>query len=56
MIITHAQSPSGQRRIYLGGKSSLECWIEPRADGSGWTFHLDRAVTGTQLTSEEERS
>ena len=39
MIITHTQNADGQRRIYLGGKSSLEYWIEPKHDSTGWTFH-----------------
>lgn len=41
MIITHTQNQAGYRRIYLGAKFSLECWIEPQADGRAWTFHYD---------------
>jgi hypothetical protein len=55
MIITHTQNANGQRRIYLGGKSSLECWIEPKDDNKAWTFHLDRAVTGNQLTEDDTK-
>lgn len=55
MIVTHAQNASGQRRVYLGGKSSIECWIEPAADGRSWTFHLDTAATGISLDSDDRR-
>jgi hypothetical protein len=43
MIITHTQNASGQRRVYLGAKSSLECWVEPAADNIAWSFHTDTA-------------
>ncbi len=56
MIVTHTQNAQGQKRLYLGGKSSLECWIEPDADGISWTFHAVDAVTGTLLTDEDRRS
>lgn len=56
MIVTHTQNAAGQQRIYLGGKSSLECWIEPNSDKIGWTFHVDVAVTGNQLTEAEKRT
>lgn len=41
MIITHTVSEDGHRRIYLGVKLSIECWLEPHADGKGWGFHYD---------------
>lgn len=41
MIVTHTVNPQGHRRIYLGGKASIECWIEPAADGKAWSFHLE---------------
>lgn len=56
MIVTHTQNASGQRRVSLNGKSSLECWIDPQADGRSWTFHLAEAVTGNVLSSDEQRS
>ena len=55
MIVTHAQNAEGHRRIYLGGKASIECWIEPKADGVTWSFHLDTAATGTQLDPDQQR-
>lgn len=55
MIVTHTQAANGQRRIYLGGKASLECYIAPRADGQGWTFHLDDAVSGNELSDVDRR-
>lgn len=56
MIVTHTQNANGQRRIYLGGKGSLECWIDPRSDGPGWTFHITEAVTGNPITPEDQRA
>lgn len=45
MIVTHAINGDGHRRVYLGGKASIECWIEPLADGVAWSFHIDSAPT-----------
>jgi hypothetical protein len=41
MIITHTINDQGHRRVYLGGKSSIECWIEPKADGVAWSFRCE---------------
>ena len=54
MIVTHTQNADGQRRVYIGGKGSLECWIEPQPDGGGWTFHMDEAVTGQSLGPDDK--
>jgi hypothetical protein len=56
VIITHTQNTNGQRRIYLGGKSSLEAYIVPAADNIGWTFHLENAATGNQITEADKRA
>jgi hypothetical protein len=56
VIVTHTQNATGQRRIYLGGKSSLEAYIEPKADNIGWTFHVDQAVTGNQLSDTDTKA
>lgn len=56
MIVTHTQNARGERRIYLGGKGSLECWIEPKADGTGWGFHMADAVTGNALNQDDKRT
>lgn len=56
MIVTHTQNAQGQRRLYLGGKSSLECWIEPDEDGTHWQFKALDAVTGNDLTDDERRA
>lgn len=56
MIITHTQNADGARRVYLGGKGSVECYIVPAADNRAWTFHLDPAVTGNVLTPEDLRT
>lgn len=45
MIVTHTISGDGHRRVYLGGKASIECWIEPLGDGVAWSFHIDSAPT-----------
>lgn len=56
MIITHTQNAEGQRRVYLGGKGSLEAWIDPRADGRSWTFHLEDAVGGQPLSDADKKA
>lgn len=55
MIITHAQNVAGDRRVYLGGKGSLECWIEPAGEGR-WSFHVDEAVTGNSISNDDKRA
>ena len=55
MIITHAQSQDGYRRIYLGAKFSLECWIEPKDDGRGWTFHYDASAGASHMAPGDMR-
>ncbi|MEQ1670135.1 MAG: hypothetical protein ABL893_04685 [Hyphomicrobium sp.] len=55
MIITHTQNAQGQHRVYLGGKGSLECWIEPEADKRAWIFRLEEAVTGNRLSDDDKR-
>lgn len=56
MIVTHAQSADGRQRVYLGGKGSLECWIEPADDARSWTFHLEAAVTGNAVSDDDRRT
>lgn len=56
MIVTHTQNAAGQSRVYLGGKGSLECWIEPTADNRAWCFHLEEAVCGNQLSDDDKRT
>jgi hypothetical protein len=56
MIVTHCQNIHGERRIYLGGKGSIECYIAPADDGRTWTFHLDTAVTGQHLEPDQQRA
>lgn len=56
MIVTLTESTDGQRRVYLGGKASLECYLAPRDDGVGWTFHLEEAVTGNKISANEKRN
>ncbi|MGE3916618.1 MAG: hypothetical protein AB7F78_13055 [Hyphomicrobiaceae bacterium] len=55
MIVTFTRNADGLERVYLGGKGSLECWIEPKTDKTGWTFHLDEAVTGNRLSDADRR-
>ncbi|HRD74672.1 MAG TPA: hypothetical protein PK264_01855 [Hyphomicrobiaceae bacterium] len=55
MIVTHTQNATGQRRVYLGAKASLECWIEPKADGT-WSFHIADAVAGIELGDATRRT
>lgn len=56
MIVTHTTNPEGHRRVYLGGKSSLECWIEPLADGISWSFHLETAPGRYPLRDDQRRA
>jgi len=56
MIVTHTQNAAGQRRVYLGGKSSLECWITPHDDGKGWRWNADHAVSGNPLSADDARA
>lgn len=56
MIVTHTQNPQGYRRVYLGGKASVECWIEPAADGIAWSFHMDTAPTMYPLPADTMRA
>lgn len=56
MIITHTVNAKGQRRVYLGGKSSLECWVEPLTDGSQWSFRLETAVAGNPISAAEQKA
>jgi hypothetical protein len=55
MIVTHTLNAQGHRRVYLGGKASVECWIEPAADGIAWSFHLNTAPTRYPLSDDVMR-
>lgn len=55
MIVTHTRNAHGQRRVYLGGKGSLECWIDPDDTGTGWRLHIAEAVTGLPLSEGTQR-
>ena len=54
MIVTCTQNASGHRRVYLGAKMSLECWIEPKPDGT-WSFHMDDAISGIPADTSTKR-
>lgn len=56
MIVTHTRNAHGHRRVYLGGKASVECWIEPAADGVAWSFHIDTAQTAYPLPDNTLRA
>lgn len=56
MIVTHTRNAQGHHRVYLGGKASVECWIEPAADGIGWSFHMDTAPTTYPLQDDTMRA
>lgn len=55
MIVTHTENAEGHRRVYLGGKASLECWIEPLADGTAWNFHIETAPGRYPLPQYQQR-
>lgn len=54
MIITHTANAEGSRRVYLGGRSSLECWIEPSA--SGWRLQVQPSYCGNPLPEVEREA
>lgn len=56
MIVTHTRNAQGHTRVYLGGKASVECWIEPAADGIAWSFHMDTAPTAYSLPDDAMRA
>lgn len=56
MIITHATNGQGHARVYLGGKSSIEAWIEPAADRVAWTFHLGESFSGAPISDADKRA
>lgn len=56
MIVTLTTNSHGHQRLYLGGVSSLEVWIEKADDGRHWTFHMADAVGGNRLTDTEKRA
>lgn len=56
MIITHTINAEGLRRVYLGGKSSLECWVTPLPDGIAWELHTDVAPGSAPLPDTDMRS
>jgi hypothetical protein len=55
MIVTYAINPEGKARIYLGGKGSVEAYLEPAADGRTWSFHIMPAATGLELPPDTMR-
>lgn len=55
MLITNCQNASGQVRVYLGPRGSLECWIEPSDDGRHWSFHWDEALAGNTVADDDIR-
>jgi hypothetical protein len=47
---------SAERRVYLGGKGSLEAWIEPRDDGRSWTFRVEDAPAVYALADADRKA
>ncbi|MBS0235552.1 MAG: hypothetical protein JSR99_18950 [Proteobacteria bacterium] len=56
MIITHATDPHGNRRVYLGVKSSFECWIAPGEDGRSWSFQCAPSLCSLPLPEADQRA
>lgn len=56
MIVTLTKNAAGHPRIYLGAKSSLECWLEPKPDKVRWTLHVEEAVTGNKVMEADKRA
>jgi len=56
MIITHTTDPQGNRRVYLGVKSSFECWIEPGEDGCNWSFQCAQSLCSLPRPEADQRA
>jgi hypothetical protein len=56
MLVTHTVNATGQRRLYLGSRGSLECWIEPKDDGVAWSFHVEPGSGSNPLPPEQLRA
>ena len=56
MIVTHTRNAAGEQRVYLGGKGSLECWIEPDQTSGHWRVRVDEAVAGNRLTVPDKQA
>jgi len=56
MIITHATDRHGNRRVYLGVKSSFECWITPCDDGRSWSFQCAPSLYSLPLSDADQRA
>ncbi|MEQ1729676.1 MAG: hypothetical protein ABL982_14990 [Vicinamibacterales bacterium] len=56
MIITLTTNRNGHQRLYLGGTSSLETWIEKADDGRRWTFHMADGLGGNHLSEADKRA
>ncbi|MDG4560705.1 MAG: hypothetical protein P9E88_05370 [Candidatus Competibacter sp.] len=55
MIITHTHDlVTDQHRVYLGGKSSLDFYIEPDADGIRWRVGVEPSVTGLPMEPDDQ--
>lgn len=52
MLLTLTQNAQGHRRLYLGGKSSCDFWLEPTENG-GWSVQSDSSVAGQAFTPEQ---
>lgn len=52
MIITHATNRDGKARIFLGGRGSVDAYIDPDPDGRTWSFHIKPAPAASELSAE----
>lgn len=56
MLVTLTTNLDGHQRLYLGGTSSLETWLEKAADGRHWTFHVLDGLGGNILTDDDKKA
>ena len=56
MLVTLTTNPNGHQRLYLGGTSSLETWLEKAPDGRHWTFHTNDGLAAHDLPDNERRA
>ena len=56
MLVTLTTNMDGHQRLYLGGASSLETWLEKAPDGRHWTFHTNDGLAAADTTDDERRA
>ena len=56
VIITHATNRAGKARIFLGGRGSVDAYIDPDTNGRTWSFHIKPAPAACELPPDAMRA